>query len=950
MLPEPNQLNLPSSPSLPVTSWKATKMGIRPNSRPTGFQLLLELLLVLSFVNVGLVGAQDISSVASESSFVSSLSESVVPEPTFSGPPITESTLSSPPVTESTLSSPSPTEEPVTTSALEPTSTTVRIVTRTTIPIEPATFSPFPIPSETPIPGAFPASKPKSPPPPDSSEIPSFGAAWQEAYQKAKEKITTFTLAEKVNVTTGVGWMGGRCVGNIPPIPYTSNPNPKVTDKAPDGRDQWPGLCLEDSPLGVRFADYVTSFPAGINAAASWNRRLIRKRGLLMGREFKGKGVNVALGPAMNMARVAEGGRNWEGFGGDPFLAGEAAYETVLGLQEGGTQACAKHLLDNEQEYKRTMSSSEVDDRTEHEVYLPPFLKSVMAGATSIMCSYNLINGTYACENSRIMNEVVKEEFGFQGYILSDWQAHHSTMAAITGLDMSMPGDVYFNSNTSYWREVLVAFVENGTIPESRVDDMVTRILAGWYLLEQDSPSFPGVSFDAFRPDDETLNEHIDVQDDHYKLVRELGAASIVLLKNERDSLPLGSRSYNTGSFDDEAIRTQTLVAKEAERNIVLIGSGAGGGRAGPNQFPDHGGSDGHLASGWGSGTANFTYLVTPLDAIQRRAREDRTSVSWLLDDFDLPRAGNMARFQSAALVFISADSGEEYINVDGNQGDRKNLTAWHGGDDLVLAVAEQNNNTIVVVNSVGPIIMEPWIEHPNVTAVVWAGLLGTESGNAIADVLYGSWNPSGRLPYTIAKAPEDYSAQRSLGGGPGDIIAIPYDEGLEIDYRGFDARNITPRYEFGFGLSYTTFEYSGLAVRRIYGAVSSSDGDLVAAWERGEATPQLPGISRAFWLHQPTYEATFTVTNTGPVYGGDIPQLYIHFPDSAGEPPSVLKGFTDTEIGPGESKQVTITLSRYDLSIWDAEKQGWRKPEGTIGVSIARSSRNIKLRGTIPN
>ncbi|KAH6904389.1 cellulose-binding beta-glucosidase [Coprinopsis sp. MPI-PUGE-AT-0042] len=712
-----------------------------------------------------------------------------------------------------------------------------------------------------------------------SKAIPNFGAAWQTAYQKAKSRYR-YSLAEKVNVTTGVGWTGGRCVGNIPPIPFTSDPNPITSDS------QFPGLCLEDAPTGVRFADYVSVFPNGINAAASWNRRLIRERGLLMGREFKGKGVNVALGPMMNMGRVPQGGRNWEGFGADL-----------------SSLACAKHLVASiEQEYKRTMSSSEIDDRTEHEIYLHPFLRSIMAGTTSIMCSYNLINGTYACENSRIMNEVIREQYGFQGYILSDWQAQHSTMSAITGLDVDdMPGDVTFNSNTSYWRETLVTFVENGTIPESRVDDMATRILAGWYLLEQDSPSFP-----------QSLNDHVDVQADHNKHIRELGAASIVVLKNENNALPLGEHGWAN---------------KKAERSIFIAGSNAGPGTRGPNAFPDHGGLDGHLAVGWGSGTAYFTYLVT----VSREL--DHTSVAYLLDDFDLQRAGDLAKQKDAAIVFIASDSGEEYITLG-------------RGDDLVLAVAAQNNNTIVVVNSVGPLLIEPWIDHP-MSLQLFGGPAWYREWKCYQGRTLWQLEPQRKLPYTIAKRLEDVTPL-SLGGGPDDIIAIPYTEGLNIDYRGFDAFNITPRFEFGFGLSYTTFEYSQLSISKKQQG-PSSDQDLIRAWEGGEATPQLPGISRAFWLHQPAYEVTFNVKNTGPVYGGDIAQLYLNFPTSAGEPPAVLKGFDNVELHPGQFKPVTITLSRYDLSIWDVEKQGWRKPAGEIGVTISRSSRDPKLTRTIP-
>jgi len=252
-------------------------------------------------------------------------------------------------------------------------------------------------------------------------------------------------------------------------------------------------------------------------------------------------------------------------------------------------------------------------------------------------------------------------------------------------------------------------------------------------------------------------------------------------------------------------------------------------------------------------------------------------------------------------------------------------------------------------VNSVGPLILEPWIDHPNVTAVVWAGLPGQEVGNSLTDVLYGAWNPSGRLPYTIAKSPSDYGAQVNLGGDNQHILSIPYTEGLNIDYRHFDSNNIAPRFEFGFGLSYTNFTYTNLKVSKIAVEPTPAEEPLVSAWENGKATAIGEGSSRALWLHRPAYQATFNVKNTGPVFGGDIPQLYINFDASSGEPPSVLKGFTDTTMGPGETNSVTITFSRYDLSIWDVVNQGWKKPDGKIGVTIGASSRDARLKGTVP-
>ena len=226
------------------------------------------------------------------------------------------------------------------------------------------------------------------------------------------------------------------------------------------------------------------------------------------------------------------------------------------------------------------MESSNVDDRTEHEIYVAPFLRSVMAGVASVMCSYNLVNGTYACENNHTMNGILKNELGFQGFVMSDWGAQHSTISAMTGLDMTMPGNIGSSSNSSYFGANLTAYVENGTIPEARLDNMAMRILASWYFLGQDSPDYPTTNFNAFFPLDEATNEHIDVQDDHGELVRKIDRSSIVLLKNVNGALPL-----------------------KKPRKLVLIGSDAAPAHvAGPNEFSDQGGVDGVLAIGWGSG------------------------------------------------------------------------------------------------------------------------------------------------------------------------------------------------------------------------------------------------------------------------------------------------------------------------------------------------------------
>lgn len=621
-----------------------------------------------------------------------------------------------------------------------------------------------------------------------------------------------------------------------------------------------------------------------------------------MGAEFKGKGVHVALGPAMNLARTAASGRNWEGFGADPFLSGEVAFETVTGIQSSGVQACAKHYINNEQEHARDTESSVVDDRTEHELYLAPFLKSVQAGVASVMCSYNQVNGTYACENNHTINDLLKGELGFQGYVTTDWWVTQPSgaLAANSGLDMVMPGDNSYNSGVSYFGPALQTAVNNGQVSQSRLDDMATRILASWYLLGQDS-GYPAVNFNSWSS---SSGSHVDVQGTHKNIIRQLGAASIVLLKNSNNTLPLTNPS-----------------------TIAIIGSDAAPNPSGPNSCTDRSCNTGILAVGWGSGTADFPYLIDPLSAI--KARATGATITSSTSDTDTTSAANAAKNKSVALVFITADSGEGYLTVEGNAGDRNDLNAWHSGNALVAAVAAVNTKTIVVVNAVGPIIMEPWIDNPNVVAVVWAGLLGQEAGNAITDILFGDVNPSGRLPYTIAKSPSDYGAAVQTGGG-----TINYSEGLYIDYRWFDKQSITPRYEFGYGLSYTTFGYSNLSI----GSPTSTGG----------SAPTGQGSSLSSWLHADWVTVTFTVTNTGSISGTEIAQLYIKAPASANSPPNQLRGFDDVQLNAGASSTVTITLSRYDFAVWNTSAQQWQIPSGTYTIWVGSSSRNQKLSGTL--
>lgn len=566
--------------------------------------------------------------------------------------------------------------------------------------------------------------------------------AWAAAYTKAEAALGKISLQDKVNMVTGVGWNKGPCVGNTNPV----------------GSIGYPQLCLQDGPLGVRFGGSVTAFTPGIMAASTWDLDLIRQRGQYMGAEAKGCGVHVLLGPVAGpLGKVPEGGRNWEGFGPDPYLTGLAMGATIEGMQSSGVQASAKHFIGNEQELNRETMSSDMDDRTIHELYLWPFVDAVHSNAASVMCSYNKLNGTWACENDKILNNLLKKELGFQGYVMTDWNAQHSTVeSANNGLDMTMPGSDY-DGKTILWGPQLTNAVNGGQIAQSKLDDMVKRILAAWYLTNQDS-SFPQINLKA------------NVQGNHKDNVRAVARDGIVLLKNNNNVLPL-----------------------KKPGKIAVIGSAAVNNPKGINSCVDRGCNTGALGMGWGSGTADYPYFIAPYDAIKARAQSDGTSVT-LSDNDNTGSVSGVASDADVALVFITADAGEGYIIVETNNGDRNNLDPWHNGNQLVQAVANINKNTIVVVHSVGPIILETILALPNVQAVVWAGLPSQESGNALVDVLYGDTAPSGKLPYTIAKAQGDYGTSVVRG-------TDNFQEGIFVDYRHFDQAKKEPRFEFGFGL-----------------------------------------------------------------------------------------------------------------------------------------------------
>lgn len=448
----------------------------------------------------------------------------------------------------------------------------------------------------------------------------------------------------------------------------------------------------------------------------------------------------------------------------------------------------------------------------------------------------------------------------------------------------------------------LESAVKSGSVSTDRLSQMVARILAPWYHLGQDS-GYPPVNFDAQKSDGSgPRNLNVNVRTDaHTNLVREIASASAVLLKN--------NRTTTTGTPSGITIRGLPL-RQSMIKSIAVVGQDAKIPNLNCNDLNEC--NDGTMSIGWGSGSNSLQFIIPPITAITSFVGSSATITSSLSNN--LNDGVNAARAKNVAFVFVNAMSGELgfYDVVVGNMGDRNDLNLWWSGGSLVEQVAAVCNNTIVIVHSVGPVYM-PWSTHPNVTAIIYAGAPGEQTGPSIVDVMYGKYNPSGRLPFSIADNEAAYATSivyNSLG-----FPTIEYKEKLLLDYRYMDDQNIMPRFEFGFGLSYTTFSYSGLSI-----ASSGDDSRLIK----------------------------FTVTNTGVFAGYEKPQLYLAYPSSAGEPKRVLRGFEEVELDVGASSSVSFNLSRRDMSVWDTPSQVYVRPTGTFTVYVGASIRDVRLTGTI--
>ena len=702
-----------------------------------------------------------------------------------------------------------------------------------------------------------------------------FSAAAQAQSEAARERadalVKQMTLDEKLQML-------------VSKYPMSSAPGGSAGYIAGVERLHIPDLNLVDSSTGSGSStlDSVV-YPATLGVAASWNEKLAEEYGVAVARDLRAQGFGMGLGGGTNLAREPRGGRLFEYLGEDPLLAGKLIAARTRGTQSQHVIATIKHFAGNEQETNRIGGNSQIDERTLRELYLLPFEIAVEeSNPGSVMCSYNRLNGDYACENNHLLNEILKGEWKFAGQVQSDWGATHSTAkAANAGLDEEEVAGVFTNFFTNLpMREALTT----KQISEERLDDMVRRKLvaeieSGFF----DDPPQAGGKLDYAR--DAEFAERAEEQ-------------SIVLLKNEGAVLPLVSGKTKSiaviGGHADEAVMTGGGSGDVRHPHTGTL-SGCGG-----MVFAEHAGC-GWWRNPWLKVEQPITRSIAalaPQAQLQYVGNSDDVESYRAYSKDEISRAVDAARKSDVAIVVVAQPSGEDF-------GDQPSLSLANPSNqnELVEAVAAANRHTIVVVENGNPILM-PWKDK--VAAIVEAWYPGESGGKAIANVLFGKVNPSGKLPLSFPAKDSDSPTWNN--GGVMDQNPV-YSEKLLTGYRWYDSKQLKPLFEFGYGLSYTHFAYSNLKTS------ASEDHTLTVS---------------------------FTVKNDGSVAGAEIAQVYLALADKD-EPPQRLGGWSRVELKAGESREVTVKIPARMQSVWDVLGNKWRFV-GAARVMVGASSRDLRL------
>jgi beta-glucosidase len=702
---------------------------------------------------------------------------------------------------------------------------------------------------------------------------------------RVSDLLGRMTLEEKASMLEGSGWMESN------PIERLGIPAIKMAD-GPMGVRSWMGSSAITSSSNPPIRVEATSFPAGIAMAATWDTELVQREGKAIAQEVKALGRDMILGPTVNINRVPLWGRNFEGYGEDPYLAGHLAVAYIRGVQGEGVIPSVKHFAANNEEFERHRIDAHISDRALHEIYLPAFKAAVKdAGVWCVMSAYNKVNGAYIAENMPLLHDVLQKEFDFKGFVISDWGSTYSTAPTVNaGMDLEMPGgqrmrdwmarpETQKSGNGDGWltTEKVLAEVKAGHITEATLDDNVSRILRIIFMSGiYDHPHTAGGEVDTA---------------EQRAIALQGATEGIVLLKNTDSLLPLDTTKIHS---------------------IAVIGPNAAVARTG----------------GGGSSLVRPKSAVAPLDGIKERAGSD-IKVNHALgvgmegenpaDDTpearakSIKEAADMAAQSEVAVVVIG-----RYSKLEGEGFDMKTMDLPAGQDDLIAAVEKANPHTVVVINTGNPVTMKPDLAKAPALLDMFYG--GEEGGHALAAILFGDANPSGKLPVTLPWRFEDSPAH---GHYPGENLKVNYAEGIYVGYRYYDSKNVEPAFPFGFGLSYTKFEFSDLRVAEVA--------------EIGGAQP-----SRAFSI-------TLTVKNTGTRAGAEVVQAYIHdFHTKFDRPAHELKRFGRIQLNPGESRMVHFTIDRSALSYWSPEKKDWVAEPGVYELQIGDSSRDIRLRAPI--
>ena len=650
-----------------------------------------------------------------------------------------------------------------------------------------------------------------------------------------------------------------------------------------------PEWALSDGPHGVRAEvnrddwayagwtnDSATCFPPGTALAATWNPRLAYERGIVLGEEARFRKKDILLGPGINIIRSPLCGRNFEYMSEDPFLISKMSVAYIKALQSKDVAASVKHWLANNQEEHRDSVDVNMSERALREIYLPGFKASVMeGGAYTVMAAYNKFRGDWCSENEYLNRQILRHELGFKGVLMTDWSAAHTTIkAALTGLDLEMGTDKK-DYNEWYFANPLMKAVEEGKVPMAIVDEKVANVLRVMIKTKM---------FDESNREKGKLNTP-----EHQQAAYNDAAEAAVLLQNNGNLLPLNVNKI---------------------RSIAVIGDNA---------------TRKHCGGGLSSEIKTL-YEITPLDAIQKKfgaavkinfaqgyekqstfkegnntGQASSDKVDWKLID----EAVKVAKESEVVIIFGGLNH-----DFDTESSDKQNMDLPYGQDVLIREVAKANPNTVVVIIAGSPVKLSGIVHR--VPAILWSWFGGMEAGNAVADLLSGTVNPSGKLPFTIPVS-LDQSPAHALGNFPGRDLKVNYEEDILVGYRWFDTKKIVPQFPFGYGLSYTGFSISNFSTDK-------------TSYGKGE-----------------TIHAKCTLKNTGLRYGAEVVQLYVSDPAcSVLRPEKELKAFEKIFLKPGETKTVEMLVKVTDLAFYDETKKDWNVEAGEFVLQIGNSSRNI--------